>query len=155
MTDTETITNESTPSEPQPEPDPIEVIHQGECPSLSGRSVLTYAIGRHPDGTLHLAIVGNSGNGMWFDGWASAVDIEGIVRGSSELTAKSFHVLHQGRSVNTGGFVLATLKHLGLIRTNAENTRHHEFVPSLSFEKVVMALMGQAAPQKSRRKKEA
>ena len=48
-----------------PEADPIESIYQGECPSVSGRSILTYAIGRHAkDATLHLRIVSNSGGGM-------------------------------------------------------------------------------------------
>ena len=50
----------------------------------------------------------------------------------------TFDVLHPGRSINTAGFVLATLKHLGLIRTNAENSRHHEHVPTESFVKVAM-----------------
>ena len=29
------------------EVDPIETIYEGECPSLSGRSTLSYTIGRH------------------------------------------------------------------------------------------------------------
>ena len=49
---------------------------------------------------------------------------------------------------------MAAFKSLGLIRTNAENTRLHEHVPTETFEKVVMARIGQASP-KPRRKKEA
>ena len=59
---------------------------------------------------------------MWFDGWASAKDIDAIVKGATELTAKSFHALHPGKSINTGGFVMAVLKDLGLIRANEENS---------------------------------
>ncbi|MEI2659431.1 MAG: hypothetical protein V9G11_05240 [Bifidobacterium adolescentis] len=44
------------------------------------------------------------------------------MKGAAELTAKSFHALHPGKSINTGGFVMAVLKDLGLIRANAENT---------------------------------
>ena len=41
--------------EEAPRIDPIESIHEACCPSLSGRSTLTYAVGRHKDdGTLHL-----------------------------------------------------------------------------------------------------
>ena len=124
--------------------DPIEVIHTGECPSLSGRSVLDYAIGRHADdGTLHLAITGNSGGGMWCKDWCSASDIQDIVLGESELTAKSFHSLHEGRSINTGGFIASALRELGLIRPNEENTRLHEHVPGTTFEKVVSAHIAQ------------
>jgi hypothetical protein len=149
MSDIET-TNEP---ETQPEVDLIQTIHQGECPSLSGRSTLTYAVGRHPDGTLHLRIVANSGKGMFCDEWIEATHIDAVVRGVLELTSSSFHVLKPGRSTNTGGFVMAALKDLGLIRVNGENTRLHEHVPTESMEKVVMARMGQATP-KARRKKE-
>ena len=41
--------------------DPVKVIYEGECLSISGRSTLSYAVGRHADDkTLHLAITGNS-----------------------------------------------------------------------------------------------
>ena len=132
-----------TASEPTTETDPISEIFTGECPSVSGRSILTYAIGRHDEsGELHLRIVDNSGKGMWFNGWAAAKDIDSIVSGATELTAKSFHALHPGKSINTGGFVMAVLKDLGLIRANEENTRLHEHVPATAFEKVVMVRMG-------------
>lgn len=156
MSEVETITNESPSTESQPEPNPIEVLHQGECPSLSGRSVLTYAVGRHLDGTLHFRLVSNDGGGMFCDEWIPAEDIDAIVVGATELTSAAFQALKPGRSTNTAGFSMAAFKSLGLIRTNAENTRLHEHVPTETFEKVVMARMGQAsAPQKSRRKKEA
>ncbi len=129
--------------------DPIEIIHTGTCESLSGRSDLTYAIGRHSeDGTLHLAITGNSGGGMRCKDWCSATDIQDIVLGEGDLTSKSFHPLHAGRSINTGGFILAALRELGLIRANEENTRVHEHVPGTTFEKVVSVYMAQAKAAK-------
>ena len=134
--------------------DPIEVIYEGECPSLSGRSTLSYTIGRHTeDGTLHLRISDNSGKGMTCKDWASASAIQEVVLGEGELTAKSFHVLHPGKSINTGGFILAVLKDLGLIRANEENTRLHEHVPTTTFEQVVMARIGVSfTPKPGRRK---
>ena len=146
-TSVEEITTENAsevPPDAPPEIDPIEEQFTGDCPSTSGRSILTYAIGRHKEtGELQLRIVDNSGKGMWFDGWASAADIDAIVKGATELTAKSFHSLHPGKSINTGGFVMAVLKDLGLIRANEENTRLHEHVPATTFEKVAMVRMGQ------------
>jgi hypothetical protein len=122
--------------------DPIEVILKGECPSVSGRSVLDFEVGRSSaDGTLHLRISDNSGKGMWSKEWCGASDIQDIVLGEGGLTAKSFHPIHAGRSINTGGFILAALKELGLIRANEENTRLHEHVPGTTFEKVVSAHM--------------
>lgn len=118
--------------------------------------MLGYEIGRHSeDATLHLRIVANSGGGMWCKDWARASDIQSIVIGATELTAKSFHPLHSGRSINTGGFVMSALKNLRLIRPNAENTRLHEHVPTTTFEQVVMARIAESmeqVPKSSRRK---
>jgi hypothetical protein len=137
--------NEAVEFAPEEIIDQIEGICTGTCESLSGRSDLTWAIGRHTeDGTLHLAITGNSGGGMWCKDWCSASDIQDAVLGEGNLTAKSFHQLHAGRSINTGGFILAALRDLGLIRANEENTRVHEHVPGTTFEKVVSAYMAQA-----------
>ena len=147
MPDSETL------NETQPEPDPIEVIYQGDCPSLSGRSNLTYVIGRHPDGTLHLRITGNDGGGMWCNEWIPSTEIDAVVIGQTELTSRSFQVLKPGRSTNTAGFVMAAIKSLGLIKTNDENTRLQTHVITETLERVVMARLGQASP-KARRKKE-
>ena len=124
-------------------------IHTGECPSLSGQSTLTYAIGRHPeDQSLHLRIVANSGGGMFCDEWASGTEIDVLVQSSTVLISRSMCELHAGRSINTGGFVLSVLKHLGFVRVNAENSRHHEMVPGTTFEQVVLEAMGQVADKR-------
>ena len=152
MSDIETATNEP---DAQPEPDPIEVIHQGDCPSISERSTISYVVGRHPDGTLHFRLVGNSGGGMFCPDWIPGTEIDAVVVGHTELTSRSFQVLKPGRSTNTAGFVMAAIKSLGLIRNNAENSRLHEHVPTETLEKVVTARMGQASPKGVRRKKDA
>lgn len=150
--DTSHVTEPTKPEE-LPEPDPIETVYVGECPSLTGRSALTFAIGRHSeDGNLHLRIDTNSGGGMFCKDWASAADIDALVKGATELTSRSFDALHPGRSINTAGFVLASLKQLGLVRANEENTRLHEHVPTTTFEQVALAAMGQASPKSPRRK---
>ena len=128
---------------------PIEAIYTGECASLSGQSTLTYAIGRHPeDQSLHLRIVTNSGGGMFCDEWTSGADIDALVQSCTVLVSRSMCELHAGRSINTGGFILSTLKHLGLVRVNAENSRHHEMVPGTTFEQVALEAMGQVADKR-------
>jgi hypothetical protein len=131
---------------------PIQAIHTGECPSLSGQSTLTYAIGRHPeDQSLHLRIVANSGGGMFCDEWTSGSAIDALVHSSTVLISRSMCELHAGRSINTGGFVLSVVKHLGLVRVNAENSRHHELVPGTTFEQVALEAMGQTASSSKRK----
>ena len=73
--------------------------------------------------------------------------------GEGELTAKSFQALHEGRSINTGGFIAAVLKDLGLIRANEENTRLHEHVPTTTFDQVAMARIGVSSTPKPGRRK--
>lgn len=128
---------------------PIEAIYTGECSSLSGQSTLTYAVGRHPeDQSLHLRIVTNSGGGMFCDEWASGATIDALVQSRTVLVSRSMCELHAGRSINTGGFVLSVLKHLGLVRVNAENSRHHEMVPGTAFEQVALEAMGQVVDKR-------
>ncbi len=137
---------------PEVELSPIQEIYTGECPSLSGQSTLTYAIGRHPeDQSLHLRIVANTGGGMFCDEYASGADIDALVQSSPVLTSRSMCELHTGRSINTNGFVLAALKHLGLVRVNAENSRHHEMVPGTTFEQAALEAMGQTASSSKRK----
>lgn len=102
----ETIEDDQTDA-----PDPIEVISQGHCDSLSGRSIISFEIGKHPDdGSLHIRISGNSGRGMYCKDWVSSDSIHDIVLAAFELNAACFHPLYEGRSINTGGFLLSALK---------------------------------------------
>lgn len=133
-------------SEPQEEALPIiECLCTAECTSVSGRSTLTYAIGRHPDQSLHLRIVSNSGGGMFCGDWAAGARIDALVAGGQELTSRSFHALHPGKSINTGGFVMSALRDLGLIRLNPQNSRHHEHVEGMNFTQVALAALGKAS----------
>ncbi|MGE8450058.1 MAG: hypothetical protein ACN6OP_05405 [Pseudomonadales bacterium] len=116
----------------------IDNIYSGKCLSVSGRSTLTYTVGRSQgDNALYLRIANSTGNGVWCKDWASARAIEVIVAGAQELTAKSFHCLHPGKSINTGGFVLAALRDLGLIRPGEVNTRLHEHMPGATLEGIM------------------
>lgn len=136
MTDT---TNDTTTA--VPEVDPIQPIFEGQCDSLSGRSTLTFHIGRHTDpeqAGLYLRIHDNSGGGMFCNAWAAASQLDEVLQGDARLTAKTFQCIHPGRSINTGGFILATLKHLGLIRPQEANTRLHEHVPTTTFERAAL-----------------
>jgi hypothetical protein len=122
------------------------VDYQGVCPSLTGRSVLTFQIGRHPDDvhrSLHLRIARNSGGGMFCKDWASLAAVDEILRNANPVTARSFWALHPGRSINTAGFVLAILKDLGVVQPKNDNTRHHERVSGPTLLEAVHARMSQ------------
>jgi len=149
----ETMKNEPAQNAPAPdeqpqEPVPMNIIGQGTCPSLTGRSTLSFAVGRHTeDATLHLAITGNSGGGMWCKDWTPASAIQDIVLGEGQLRSSDFHDLHPGKSINTGGFILAVLRALGLVRPSADNSRIHEHVPGATLEKVASTYFAKAATE--------
>lgn len=86
---------------------------------------------------------------MFCDEFASGDAIDAIVQTHPVLISRSMCELHAGRSINTGGFVLSVLKHLGLVRVNAENSRHHELVPGTTFEEVALSAMDQGDKRKT------
>ena len=69
--------------------------------------------------------------------------IEQLIAGSAELTSTSFKALFPNKSVNTGGFVMAVIKALGLIQTNPQNSRWHQQMPEMTFEQVAIEAMVQ------------
>ena len=137
-----------------PEVDPIEVIHEGECPSLSGRSVITYAIGRHiDDGTLFLSVTGNTGGGMFCPDWASASEIHDIVLGNTEIAAKCLAPLWAGKSVNTLSFALGALRDIGLVEVNPNQTRLHRHASGQTLEKCLSKRIADKPTSQPKRRK--
>lgn len=155
VTDLETPDLDTPAPEMEPPVIPIEVCYEGEAPSISGRSVLTYAFGRHQEnGSLHFRLVANSGSGMFSNAWVKVADIEALIANQIELTSKSFQSIYKGKSINSGGFLMAVLKDLGVIRPCVGNTRLHEHVPDQHIEEIIEARLSEVTPaaQTKRRK---
>jgi hypothetical protein len=125
--------------------DPIEVIYTGTCESLSGRSDLTFSIGRHSeDGTMYLALTGNSGKGIFSSQFVPATAIQDVVIGAHEVTGQSLKVLYPSVSTNSNAFLLSVLRAIGLVEVNPEQTRQHRHVGGMTVERCVSALMSHA-----------
>ena len=134
--------NETLPENP-PETvaDLIRVLKADSCPSLTARSTLGYELGLKDESELYLRLVSNTGSGFFSKEWIACSVIEQLITGASELTSTSFKTLFPNKSVNTGGFVMAVVKALGLIQTNVLNTRWHEQVKEVTFEQVTIEAM--------------
>ena len=131
--------------------DLVRVIRTGQCPSVSGRSTLTYHLGQiGGDGEHYMRIHDNTGRGMFARDWVSATDIRGVLDGDVPLTSSAFKPLYLGRSVNTGGFLMAALRDLGVIGLDAENNRLHVRNPDVPLASVFAP--SDEAPTKPRRK---
>lgn len=125
----------------------IETIYISRCTSLSGRSKLTYEAGfRETDNTFHLRIVANDGGGTWSNEWVRGQRVDGAVFGQITLTGTQLQDLfEEGQSNNNGGFLLAVLLDLGLVRINESaaplnmnDARLYAHVPSITLEEAVL-----------------
>jgi len=119
----------------------IRVLKEGNCPSLTGRSTLGYQLGLKDESELYLRLISNTGSGFFSKEWIACSVIEQLITGAAELTSTSFKTLFPNKSVNTGGFVMAVIKALGLIHSNVLNSRWHEQAKEMTFEQVTLEAM--------------
>jgi len=125
----------------------IRILKSGSCPSLSGKSKLTYEIACSDDGDLALRVATNTGGGFFSDEWLPLSAIEKAAHGSAKkgLTSTTLRPLFKGKSVNTAGFLLAVLKHEGAVGLQEGKTRLYEVGDFEGFLAASRALMQTAS----------
>ena len=122
----------------------IRVLKNASCPSISGRSTLTYHLGVSPDSDVKLRVFANSGGGFFCKGWLSLKAIQQIIEkrtAANPVVSSAFGGLFAGKSVNTTGFILAILKHIGLVTPIKGKPRCYEAADSSSFMAELKALI--------------
>lgn len=111
----------------------VRILKVSTCPSLSGRSELTYHVGCIGE-AVQLRVYQNSGKGYFNQEWISYSQIMDALTSQEQVTAASLRSIFVGKSVNTAGFFLAVLKDLGLIEISKENRRSYSHKESAAFE---------------------
>lgn len=92
---------------------PMRILKVSTCPSLSGRSELTYHIGCNAEGEIQFRVVSNSGSGRFN---ADAVPFNQITKlltehpAESPLTSSVLIPVFRGKSSNSPAFLFAALK---------------------------------------------
>ena len=100
----------------------IRALKKATCPSLSGRSKLTYCIGQTAEANILLRIDKNSGGGKFNNDWHSLNIVLDLISKAGETFAGStLTPIFKGQSVNTAGFIMAMLKKEGLIKPKNQN----------------------------------
>jgi hypothetical protein len=118
---------------------------EAECQSLTERSLLTFQAGHDPrNNEPLLRISRNSGGGMFCKDWAPISLFDTILAKADPVTARTFNDVHPGKSINTGGFILAVLKDLGVVQSKDDNTRHHERVPGVTVLQALATRIAEA-----------
>ena len=87
------------------------ILKTGTCPSVSGKSTLTYQIGK-ASSDIQIRIHENTGAGRFSAEWLSLAVIEKAV-GKTPFTSSKLKELFHGKSINTSAFMLAVLLNEG------------------------------------------
>lgn len=94
----------------------IQILKEATCPSLSGRSTLTYQQGRTPEADILFRILKNSATGKFNSQWVSLTKIRPLLEATTEPFSWSvLFPLFSKQSVNSAGFLLAILVQEGLV----------------------------------------
>ncbi len=113
---------------------PMRIIKIATCPTCSGKATLTYHFGCTTDNQVHICIVANSGGGFFSEEWVPLKGIqEALDKAPHPITAIPFINLFIGKSVNTPGFLLAVLKHEGLVKLLEGKIRGYEKLDPAPF----------------------
>ena len=122
----------------------VRVLKSFTCPSLSGKSKLTYQFGVANNKELQFRISANSGGGMFAREWVAVADIVRVLKSpavKSSISATAFAVHFAGKSVNTQSFLMAILKHEGAIQLHAEKKRAYVVADAAGFQDRIDGLM--------------
>lgn len=101
----------------------VRVLLAETCPSLSHRSTLTFQVGVRPDESIALRLTANSARGYFADDWAPWLDILDRLKQADCITGSTLQPMFLGKSINTGGFLLAVLRHFGVVRLDSDHGR--------------------------------
>ena len=121
----------------------LRILKIANCGSLSGRSTLTYQIGViETNSEIQLRLFHNTAKGYFCKDWVSMALIDLLLSEANIFSSGDVQRLFfQGKSVNSGGFVLAALRHEGLIRTSEGSLRSYERLDPTAWHEEIAALI--------------
>ena len=145
-----TETDPSTDTEPNPEATPesppeIRVLKIATCPSLSGKSQLTFNIGCNTVGEIQFQVTGNDGGGYFNDDWVAQSSIQAVLDRlpkGAPITSATLRPIYALKSTNSPGFLAAVLKDIGLLQPSKDKPRCYELGSPNEFIEEVNALLG-------------
>lgn len=118
------------------------ILKIGVSPSLSGRTNITYHVGVRGKDEICFRIWATSGKGVFSKEWVCASAIQKELGQHKLLAAPTLlPVFAVGRSVNTAGFLLAVLKHEGLVALSKDEPHKYVRVQSEKFVAETAALI--------------
>lgn len=129
------------------EASPIEVkrlLKISSCPSLSGRSELTYHIGSNAEGAIHFRVVGNTGPGQFNADWVASTLIEKHLSAhlaGNPMSSAVLQSIFRGKSSNSPAFLFAVLKAESLVVPGADTDSGYLIGDFNAFRQAMYALV--------------
>ena len=120
----------------------MRILKIATCLNNSGKATLTYHIGCTSDNDIQFRLIANTGGGLFSPEWISLPAIQvAFEKAAVPLTSFPLIQLYKGKSTNTPAFLMAVLKHEGLVRNLEGNVRGYETVESKAFMEEMQALI--------------
>jgi hypothetical protein len=127
----------------------IRIVKKATCPSLSGRTTLSYHLGLNESAELFIRIHNNTGGGIYNDDWTALSSALTLLSDQEEpFSCSALSPLFKNRSNNTPGFIMAALLKEHLI---TEKDKLYQ----ISSQKSVQDLTTELNKKASRRRKAA
>ena len=138
------------PTKDIPEKSEIDIVATQKTKTVSGKSDLTYHLGKDDDSNAYLRIWVNSSNGYFSNEYLSLAAIITSLekQGGASFTSFAFQELFKGKSVNTPGFLVAALLNEGVLALEENKKRKYLYV---SADKL-LAKIDKAQPRKVAKK---
>lgn len=122
----------------------IRILKIATCPSLSGKSKLTYHIGGSAESEVLFRVYANTAAGYFSKEWVALTSIQqllGKAVKADAITSFALMPLFKGKSINTPSFLFAALMSEGLVKDSATVKRCYECTDGKKFFAQVDALM--------------
>jgi hypothetical protein len=132
---------------PVPTVPSLRILKVGRCPTVSGKSTLTYHVGCTAESAIQIRLYANSGNGFLNQDWIPWTAIQERLKpqsGESTFTSQVLHALFRGKSLNSPGFLMAVLKAEGVVKPSAVKRRCYEATKDARFLAEIERLMASA-----------
>jgi len=119
----------------------LRILKIARCPTVSGKSTLTYHVGCTPESVIKLRLYGNTGNGFLNQDWIAWTAIQEKLELHSPFTSQVLHALFSGKSLNSPGFLMAVLKAEGVVKASTVKGRCYELTKDAGFLAEIERLM--------------
>jgi len=119
------------------------ILKTSTCKALAGCGTIGYELSLDSKKALHIRITSNSAGGFFSDERVSLSDIREAFKssaGDGRISASMLFILFKGKSVNTPGYILASLKSEGFIKPIDGLTRFYEAIDDKSFNALIKKL---------------